>query len=172
MFMCRGLLVASSSALLAPVATADFTDFDAYPEMSYGLEEATFDGIRFFEFNTIADNDTDGANDARAGINCGDPFPIRNNIVTGNAMEADCTATHSLFSGAQAPGGTGNMVTTDPMFLAVEIGSIRTPDFYRLGDDSPAIDKADSASAVTVDIDGQARPQGAEKDIGADEVIR
>jgi hypothetical protein len=61
-------------------------------------------------------------------------------------------------------GGTGtitvkNDLTGDPAFAA---------DGYHLRENSPAIDAGIDAD-VTTDIDGQARPQGAGYDLGADE---
>ena len=44
-----------------------------------------------------------------------------------------------------------------------------SPYDYHLTSGSSAIDKALTASSVAVDFDGDARPQGAAKDIGADE---
>ena len=52
-------------------ARADFTDFDSFVEQSYGLKEATFDGIRFFEFNTIEEGITPGPAGGPVG---GEPF--------------------------------------------------------------------------------------------------
>lgn len=139
-----------------------------------GLRVATPDqpSTVIFEFNTVADNDADAANTARAGVTCNDVFPARNNIVTGNALDDDCTFTHSLFDdGATVPAGDGNLETTDPMFGEIMLINARMASYYRLLTGSPAIDKADSSSAIKVDIDGQPRPQGAEKDMGADEVM-
>ncbi|MFG0285299.1 MAG: GC-type dockerin domain-anchored protein [Phycisphaerales bacterium JB039] len=59
------------AAGLVPGARADFTDFDSFPEMSHGLKEATFDGIRFFEFNTIEEGVTPGPAGGPVG---GEPF--------------------------------------------------------------------------------------------------
>ena len=125
-----------------------------------------------FEFNTIANNVTDGNNDVRSGVTCSLEFPMRNNIITGNKLDPICTADHSLFSGVTPPDGLGNMATDDPMFLDTQTGNARMANFFRLDLASPAVDKADSASTVMIDIDGQSRPQGDEKDIGADEVMR
>lgn len=70
MFPARLLSVAG--LLAAPgAAMADFTDFDSYPVQSYGLEEATFDGIRFFDFNKIEHGITPGPGGGPVG---GEPF--------------------------------------------------------------------------------------------------
>jgi hypothetical protein len=42
-------------------------------------------------------------------------------------------------------------------------------DYYRIGAASAAIDNADPAATPADDIDRQRRPQGANRDIGADE---
>lgn len=129
-----------------------------------------------FEFNTVADNLTMAGVAAKSGVDCGGTsFPAHNNIVAGfnTTLALDtisCRFDHSLFTGATAPTGTGNMATLDVRFEDITTGHEREPDFYRLKSDSPAIDQA-AASTITVDIDGQLRPQGAEPDMGADEVM-
>jgi hypothetical protein len=47
------MLTALAAMAAATPAVADFTDFDTYAEGAYGLQAVTFDGIRFFDFNTI-----------------------------------------------------------------------------------------------------------------------
>ena len=47
----------------------------------------------------------------------------------------------------------------------------RSPLFYRIGSMSAAVDKANPASTMNVDLDGDARPAGAGRDIGADEYV-
>lgn len=154
-----------------------------------GSGATTFGGARLkpldpssavFEFNTVANNVTMGGSIAKSGIDCfGTAFPAHNNIVAGLSggfvLEQSCTFDHSLFTG-NVPSGAGadpsNMSTNDVRFESESSEDSRLTTFFRLKSNSPAIDKADSTSAITVDIDGQSRPQGDEKDIGADEVIR
>jgi hypothetical protein len=57
----------------------------------------------------------------------------------------------------------GKNINEDPRFVNFAGGD------YRLGPRSPAIDAGTSVGAPTVDFEGQARPQGAGYDIGADE---
>jgi hypothetical protein len=59
---------------------------------------------------------------------------------------------------------TRNNIYTNPLF---EGGSLTT---HKLSTSSPAIDKADPASSVPNDYDGQTRPMGSAPDMGADEV--
>jgi hypothetical protein len=123
------------------------------------------------EFCTIADNRIDKT-DTAPGIHCAVPeLVLRNNIVVGNRLGPDgdednaggmCRHAYSLF-GAAIPdllNAGGNLVAA-PGFAAD--GS------YRLLDTSPAIDRADPAATLAVDIDGQPRPARNGRDIGADE---
>ncbi len=75
--------------------------------------------------------------------------------------------TYTTFSAYQA--ATGNdingLVGVDPLFV-----NLTTPELH-LQSGSPAIDRGQSiAEAGTLDIDGQARIQGAAIDLGADEI--
>lgn len=128
-----------------------------------------------FEFNTIADNIVMGAIATKAGVDCaGTAFPAHNNIVAGfgnsPSLEGTCTFDHSLFAGPTAAAGAGNMATLDVRFEDTDVAHVHETDFYRLKNDSPAIDQA-TASEISVDIDGQQRPQGLQPDMGADEVM-
>ncbi len=141
-----------------------------------GMRSAGHDPAKvIFEFNTIADNLTTGVAATKSGVDCGGTmFPAHNNIVAGFnnsfVLDTGCSFDHSLFTGATAPSGQGNMATTDVKFDDTTNGHERESDFYRLKVGSPAIDQA-GASEITVDIDGQSRPQGLEPDMGADEVM-
>jgi hypothetical protein len=122
-----------------------------------------------FAFNTIADNVS--LTDTNAGVNCINPIVASNNLVAGNQSSAACTFTFSMFDNSMQapPPGTGNLSgasnfrSTDS--LATSAG------FYRINGGSGAIDKADPASTLATDIDGQARPDGSARDIGADEHV-
>jgi hypothetical protein len=107
-----------------------------------------------FSFNTVADNLSSSGSVSVRGVNCPVPMTVNSSIVTGNATSLNCTLEYSLVSG-------------DPMFKATDATSPLSPDYYRIGATSDAIDHADNSATMSVDIDGQPR-EGA-RDIGADE---
>jgi hypothetical protein len=128
-------------------------------------------GTRRFEFNTVTNNN--GMDGAAVGVVCtlvGQPVTFANNIVYANQEGgtrtqvggANCNWTYSDV-GPIAVTGTGN-INMDPRFVNP------TQSNYHLQAGSPAIDKADPASTMDVDIDGDVRPQGSGRDMGADEV--
>ena len=114
-----------------------------------------------------------------------DPLPISpvayvvNNIITSNSdcgvnmfngitLSGDYNLLHdnnTHFCGETAASNEGN-VYSDPLFVDPTAGN------YQLQSGSPAIDSATNGSAVpTVDIGGNARPQGSGVDMGAHESI-
>jgi hypothetical protein len=127
---------------------------------------------RRFEFNTVADNRGDG--DA-VGVSCnevGAAISLSSSIVYGNGSPGAkqvggselCTWTYSLIGPQEVPeAGTGNVVG-DPLFAPPSPGG--TSFDLELG--SPAIDAADPAARVHLDIDGNGRSDG-KPDMGADE---
>ena len=128
-------------------------------------------GTRRFEFNTVTNNN--GMDGAAVGVVCtlvGQPVTFANNIVYANQEGgtrtqvggANCNWSYSDI-GPVAVAGTGN-INMDPLFANPAQSN------YHLQAGSPAIDKADPASTMDVDIDGDVRPQGSGRDIGADEV--
>jgi hypothetical protein len=123
-----------------------------------------------FAFNTVARNSA--GEGVATGINCisvGEMIAAGNIVHDGDAGGEALAAENCrfAFSNVQglAPLADGN-IDADPLFVNVSEG-----DFHLLPD-SPCIDAADPASTVDVDIDGDARPQGAAADMGADEVVR
>lgn len=113
-----------------------------------------------FRFNTVANN----TGTAPSGVACMQPTAIEDTIVASSLpLFADlgpmCMPAHSLFS-SNAPAGN---LMGDPLFV-----SPMTRD-YHLKAGSPAIDAADPAATEPLDLDGEARPRGAARDIGADE---
>lgn len=118
-------------------------------------------------FNTLAFNQTSGM--APAGIACLTPTTIENSIVWengdagGEQITGNCTLNFSDVGPDQgAPGGSNN-ISADPRFVD------KDNDDFHIEPDSPCVDRADPASPLTDDIDGQPRPQGLRSDIGADE---
>jgi len=118
-----------------------------------------------FEHNTVAENSAAG--NVAAGVQCssGMPRTLTGNIIVGpgatQVAANNCGFAYTLSN--QGLVGTGNIMGT-PTFVDA-LG-----DDYHLQPTSAGIDAADPASTVTVDIDGQPRPQGGRADIGADEV--
>jgi len=66
-------------------------------------------------------------------------------------------------SGSGDPAGAGNR-SIDPLFVDP------AHDNFHLQIASPVRDAADPAATLAVDIDGDARPQGPGRDMGADEI--
>jgi hypothetical protein len=127
-------------------------------------------GSRRLEFNTITQND--GMTGATTGVVCsliGQPITFSSNIIYANRAlgggaqvgGSNCAWTYSDI-GPGSLGGLGNL-DIDPRFVAPML------DDYHLGAGSPVIDRADPAATLSIDLDGEARPQGAGRDIGADE---
>jgi hypothetical protein len=121
-----------------------------------------------FHFNTVANNlaSNDTTVAQQAGVACAAPvFAASSNIISGNQAEPTCTFDHSLFDTA----ATGTNVMGSADFVNTSITNKRAPDFYRIGAASNAIDAADPAKNEPLDVDGDSRPQGGARDIGADE---
>jgi len=126
------------------------------------------------EFSTIARNQ--GSSGAPNGINCSTVNPpaktFTNNIIWDNTGTgspggeqvggANCTASFSTIGPQPFTGGPGN-IADDPKFANLASGD------YHLMMVSPARDTADPAATLGVDFEGDARPEGAARDMGADE---
>lgn len=126
-------------------------------------------GRRVFGFNTVSQNQ--GPFGIVSGVVCdpsvGVPLAMTSSIVVNNAGPAQvsggaCAWTYSDI----APGpvsGTGNL-SVDPLFVDPAHNN------FHLQVASPVRDVADPAATLAVDIDGDTRPQGARRDMGADEI--
>lgn len=110
-----------------------------------------------FRFNTVASN----RGGLFGGINCSMQTTIDSSIVSDNDVSPLCNPTFSLFTG-NLPGGLGNLLGV-PQFV------LPGTDFHILGT-SPARGAANPAATETIDLDGDPRPQGGQRDIGADEI--
>ena len=117
-----------------------------------------------FRFNTLSENDV--APGGVTGIQCDAAVLVENSILADvdglitTEYGGMCSARYTLFD-AMPLAGPGNFAG-NPMFVN------GTTDFH-LAAGSPAIDKADPAATETRDVDGEMRPLGSARDIGADE---
>lgn len=125
-------------------------------------------GMHAFDFNTVAQNQA--ADGSTPGVICSivtTPLVFSSNIVFGNAAGAQvegssCAWTYSDV-GPVPVAGTGNL-TSDPAFLAPAQNN------FHLQVSSPLRDAADPAATLADDLDGDPRPQGRGRDVGADEI--
>ena len=120
-----------------------------------------------FAFNTVVDNQIQNSGALAGGVFCDTSgFAAGNNLVVRNYVNSDPNRVNANTSGLCAfPSST---VAANVMGLAF-VRPDDNPYDYHLLAGSSAIDQATTQSTVTVDADGDARPQGAQKDIGADE---
>lgn len=122
------------------------------------------DATSVFAFNTVADNFA--ANTVARALICTSTLPqrITSNILWGNAAPdqvstTNCQLDHNLSN--QSLSGSNNLMA-NPTFVS--------PSDFHLAPGSPGIDAADPEATLAVDFDGDTRPQGGGRDIGADEV--
>jgi hypothetical protein len=136
------------------------------------IDGITATGMHVLGFDTIAANV--GPATINTGVTCGTvlvPLTFSNNIIYANIVSggglqvggsANCLTTYSDIG----PGGisaTGD-INLDPMFAGPTQGN------FHLMNSSPCKDAADPASTISDDIDGDTRPQGPRRDMGADEI--
>lgn len=128
-------------------------------------------GMRRFEFNTVANNVAkDGTSVGAVCTLVTQPVNFSSNIVYGNQIGgtrtqvggANCNWIYSDI-GPDTVSGTGN-INADPLFMDP------TQSNFHIQSTSPAKGTANPASTVHVDIDGETRPQGSGYDMGADEI--
>jgi Right handed beta helix region len=122
-----------------------------------------------FEFNTVVDNHARAGGTTAGGLRC-DVLGLApaNNIIARNDIARDVNAmnANTLAAGACTyPSSIREATLAAIRFVESE----QAPFNYRLATGSSAIDQATTASPVVIDVDGDVRPQGAQKDIGADE---
>jgi len=134
-----------------------------------GMIPAAIAGRRVFAFNTVSQNS--GQFGMVSGVVCdqtiGVPLAMTSNIVVNNAGPAQVSGTACSWTYSDiTPGsvsGAGNL-SVDPLFVDPVHNN------FHLQLASPARDAADPAATLAVDIDGDTRPQGAGRDMGADEI--
>jgi hypothetical protein len=132
------------------------------------LSVAAASGNRF-EFNTVVDNHAKAGGATVGGIRCDvTGLALANNIISRNDISRNVNAINANILAAGActyPSSIRDTSLVGLLFVEPE----QAPYNYHLAAGSSAIDQATTASTTTVDFDSDARPQGTQKDIGADE---
>ncbi len=120
-----------------------------------------------FSFNTVVNNHIQNSGALAGGVFCDTSgFAPSNNLIARNFVNSDATRPNSNTIGVcQFPSSLIATTVDELKFVSPD----NPPYSFRLQAGSSAIDKATTASPVAVDFEGDARPQGAEKDVGADE---
>lgn len=120
------------------------------------------------EFNTIVDNDAAGGSTRSGGVKCDIMnFAAPNNIVARNSVGNSTIAANAQTFGLC--GFTGSLVQNDVAGLAFVKPDVLDYN-YRIMPGSIAIDKATTGAAIMIDVDGESRPNGMARDVGADEL--
>lgn len=128
-------------------------------------------GLRRLDFSTITGNI--GPDGTPTGVLCATvtvPLTFSGNIVYDNRQDGtrtqvggpNCSWKYSNVGQGAVPGS--NNINAAPMFV-----DAARKDFH-LTTGSPCKDKADPSATLERDFEGDARPQGAVRDIGADEI--
>jgi hypothetical protein len=121
-------------------------------------------------FNTIVDNEvTTGAANSGGVVCLNVGFAASNNIIARNFVNNNATVANANTFGDCTYDSSNAIAVSVDTFQFEEADM--TPYDYHLTAGSAAIDQATTTSAIVVDIDGQPRPHGAQKDQGADEYV-
>lgn len=120
------------------------------------------------EFNTIVDNDANGGGSRSGGVQCTmTSFAAPNNLIVRNALDDDPN-----MAGAQVNGGcvfTGSVTSATLMNITFVKPDSGPFDYHLVAPSLGAIDQATGGAPLMIDFDGQKRPNGMVRDIGADE---
>ena len=123
-----------------------------------------------FEFNTVADNQVKNGGFLSGGVACDiTGFTAPNNIIAHNLINNDTT---------QPTSNTNGLCTYPTSSVTASLTSLNftSPDNmpydYHLLPGSSAINQGTTPSMIRIDRDGDARPQGAANDQGADEAVQ
>lgn len=156
-------------------ATFDITNSFIY--RNGDPDNGTFGGVNLgiatasssrFEFNTVVDNRASAGTTRVGGVLCDIVgFAAANNIIARNSVGGSTTGTNSQTLGACTY--PTSKIQTDVSGLGFASPDM-APYSYKLTSGSSAIDQATTSSPIAVDYDGDERPQGPQKDIGADEL--
>jgi hypothetical protein len=164
----------TAGAISLSGASQPFTVTNNFIYLNGSATVSVFGGVRLtfagtasshLEFNTIIDNIAKTGTGTAGGVVCGATSMITpNNIVARNVVGTSTT---------------NGQVYGDCMFLTSKVqddvvdlafvNATTVPYNLRIGQTSTAKDFATTTSTVTVDFDGDQRPQSGQKDCGADE---
>jgi hypothetical protein len=124
--------------------------------------------VNRFEFNTVVDNTVENGGFRAGGVACdGIGFTAPNNVIARNFINNDP---------AQSSSNTNGTCTypTSVVATTVALLKFKSPDDvpydYHLTMGSSAVDQATTPSMISLDYDGDPRPQGPASDQGADEL--
>jgi hypothetical protein len=125
-------------------------------------------GANVFAFNTVVDNQVQNGALIAGGVLCDIAgFAAANNIIVRNFVNNNPNLANSNTSGlCTYPTSTISPAVSGLNFVSPD----DAPYDYHLMRGSTAIDQATTSSNLSVDIDGDIRPQGNARDQGADEV--
>lgn len=128
-------------------------------------------GQSVLEFNTIVDNISKGGGVDAGGVSCAAPgFQAPNNIVARNTASGSTTAAGANVSTNSPCDFTGSSIDQSDVTALHFLNPDGASGWdYHLGSGSLAIDASSVPSTVTEDFDGDIRPHGPAKDLGADE---
>jgi hypothetical protein len=160
-----GILVSDTAAAFDITNTFIFKNGDGSASALGGLSlGVTTAGSNRLAFNTIVDND---AKTNSGGVICNiASFMGPNNIIARNTVAGSASDPKAQMSGACVY--PTSKTQADVLGLAFQHPD-GPPFSYKLLTGSTAIDQATTAVPIDVDNEGDHRPQGPEKDIGADE---